>query len=63
MPTKLVKYIDPPGVWRYGFPKPMPDKVDDLNQWLVDNGYPKSEIEKMGEHFFCRMISKLEEIG
>jgi len=63
MPTKLVKYIDPPGGWKYGFPKPMPDKVEDLNQWLVDNGYPKSEIEKMGEYFFCRMFSKLEEIG
>lgn len=44
--------IDPPGGWRYGFPKPAPTAIDtiysdfELNKWLVDNGYPQAEIDK-----------------
>jgi len=51
----MKKMVDPPGGWKYGFPKEMPVEVEDINQWLIDNGYPKEEIEKMGDVFFLRM--------
>lgn len=51
----MPQIIDPPSGWRYGFPKALPEpKPDDINKWLVDNGYPQSEIDKLGEHFYCR---------
>jgi len=40
--------IDPPSGWRFGFPKEIPKKVieeQDVLNWLVDNGYPQSEID------------------
>ncbi len=52
--------IDPPGGWKYGFPKPIPDEVIDEGktiEWLVENGYPKSEIDSYGDHFYCRYWS------
>jgi hypothetical protein len=38
-------YIDPPFGWKYGFPKYYETPPDDINKWLVDNGYPQSEID------------------
>ena len=43
-------YIDPPSGWKYGFPKEAPANLREmteaqLNEWLVANGYPKSEVE------------------
>ena len=49
-----MKIIDPPSGWRYGFPKPIPDDITDHNAWLVENGYPQSLIDELGEYFFCR---------
>ena len=47
--------IDPPSGWKYGFPKPIPeDRRQDSLVWLVENGYPQSEIDALGEHFYCR---------
>jgi hypothetical protein len=41
--------IDPPSGWRFGFPKEIPKEIlQDNNKilnWLVDNGYPQSEID------------------
>lgn len=37
--------VDPPGGWKYGFPKQIPQDVKDLRQWFIDNGYPEKEIE------------------
>jgi hypothetical protein len=40
--------IDPPSGWRFGFPKEIPKKVieeENILNWLVDNGYPQSEID------------------
>jgi len=40
--------IDPPSGWRFGFPKEIPKKVieeEGVINWLVDNGYPQSEID------------------
>ena len=41
------KFIDPPWGWKYGFPKEIPDNIEDSNilEWLVENGYPKKELE------------------
>jgi len=46
--------IDPPNGYRYGFPKPIPNDVANVKEWLVENGYPKSEIDKYGDWFYCR---------
>lgn len=50
------KMIDPPSGWKYGFPKEIPKGVsgDGIKKWLVDNGYPKSEIDSYGDYFMCR---------
>lgn len=51
----MAKWIDPPSGWRYGFPKKLPDYVDeDVRPWLLENGYPQREIDSLGEHFYCR---------
>lgn len=50
-----VLMIDPPGGWKYGFPKVLPKEAQGRNlDWLVENGYPAEEIEKMKDHFYCR---------
>lgn len=47
--------IDPPSGWQYGFPKPIPeDRRKDSLVWLVEQGYPQSLIDELGEHFYCR---------
>jgi len=48
--------IDPPAGWRYGFPKAY-DRVtdgDDLRVWLLREGYPQAEIDRMGNYFYVR---------
>jgi hypothetical protein len=49
-----VHYIDPPSGWKYGFPKVLPESVEDVMKWLVENGYPQYEIDRCGKHFYCR---------
>jgi len=53
-----MKMIDPPSGWRYGFPKPIPNDVKNVNEWLVENGYPQELIDELGEYFFCRYWEK-----
>jgi hypothetical protein len=54
--TKTVTYVDPPSGWKYGFPKAIPDaRKKDLVEWLVEEGYPRPEIEAFGAHFYCRL--------
>lgn len=55
-----VKYIDPPEGWKYGFPKPIPENVDDTRAWLVANGYPQKMIDELGDYFFVRGFWKEE---
>lgn len=57
----MVKMIDPPSGWKYGFPKVFdcPDNKD-LFEWLVENGYPKAAIESYGDHFYCRYWTQEE---
>jgi hypothetical protein len=48
------KMIDPPSGWKYGFPKEIPEHVDNTRDWLIQNGYPQAEIDKCGDQFFVR---------
>jgi len=50
----MKRMIDPPSGWRYGFPKVIPNDVKDVKEWLVENGYPQSEIDDYGDYFYCR---------
>jgi serine/threonine protein phosphatase PrpC len=53
---------DPPGGWRYGFPKPYkPLDGETLAETLLRDGYPQAEIDNgMAEH--CRFIGDIEEL-
>lgn len=42
---KKVTIVDPPSGWKFGFPKELPDNVEDFRRWLIDNGYPESEVD------------------
>ena len=48
------KMIDPPSGWKYGFPKEIPEHVDNTVQWLIENGYPEAEINRLGDSFWVR---------
>lgn len=56
--------IDPPSGWKYGFPKILPKTLPmwGLNTWLVEQGYPKEEIDKLGEHFYCNYYTQEEDM-
>lgn len=56
-----MRIIDPPSGWKYGFPKPIPNDVKDVEKWLVENGYPQQEIDRLGEYFYCRYWERDEE--
>lgn len=47
------RMVDPPSGWKYGFPKQW-DGEGDFHEWLVEEGYPQSEIDKMGKYFYCK---------
>ena len=49
-----IKMIDPPSGWMYGFPKEIPEHVDDTCKWLVENGYPEKLIKDFGNNFYVR---------
>lgn len=50
-----ITLIDPPGGWRWGFPKVIPlDQLARAQEWLVENGYPQSEIDSYGDRFYYR---------
>lgn len=49
----MMRYVDPPSGWKYGFPK-MWDGKGSMDEWLIAEGYPKKEIDKMGDYFFVR---------
>lgn len=51
----MITIIDPPSGWKYGFPKPLPkDREEDVLVWLVEQGYPQSKIDELGDYFICR---------
>lgn len=50
VPTETTRtMIDPPSGWRFGFPKEIPKEIlqdnNTILNWLVDNGYPQTEID------------------
>ncbi len=48
-------WIDPPSGWRYGFPKVYDGSRDgEIYTWLVEQGYPQSEIDSLGTQFYWR---------
>lgn len=49
----MKKFIDPPMGYQYGFPKEIPEDTNSI-QFLIDNGYPQSIIDELGNSFFCR---------
>lgn len=61
----MTQMIDPDGGWQYGFPKPKPLDDVDMNQWLIDNGYPESLIEQWEStlgYVPCRYFSAEESV-
>ena len=51
---QVFKVIDPPEGWKYGFPKAIPEDVENVKEWLVQNGYPESVMKQYGDYFSCR---------
>jgi hypothetical protein len=57
--SKTVTMINPTSGWRYGFPKILPENyTGNVTEWLVKNGYPQSEIDHLGRHFYYRVIKQ-----
>ena len=52
--------VDPPSGWKYGFPKAKPDDVTNIIAWLLSEGYPQSEIDKMGNTLFIRTWEEMD---
>ena len=48
---KRVKYVDPPGGHKFGFPKVIPEDIEDIDLWLIQNGYPNTEVIKWARNF------------
>jgi hypothetical protein len=55
--------VDPPSGWKYGFPKAKPDDATHLIAWLLSEGYPQSEIDKMGNTLFIRTWEEMDHDG
>lgn len=58
-----MKMIDVPSGWMYGFPKELPDHIQtdkDIREWILKNGYPKSEMKELGDQFYYRMWEQEE---
>ena len=49
------QWCDPPSGWRYGFPKIWdPVRHPNFTAWLIQEGYPAAEIERLGNNFWSR---------
>jgi hypothetical protein len=60
MKTKL--WVDPPSGWMFGFPKIWnQEEQPELKVWLVEEGYPKEELERLGDQLYCRFWEKMDE--
>lgn len=49
-------YIDPPGGWEFGFPKRFDGDVNDIEPWLLANGYPQAWLDLFPGGVKCRII-------
>lgn len=61
MEKKIIYLIDPPHGYLYGFPKEFPIEVDNVYEWLVENGYPQHIINNLGDSFVYRIIEREKE--
>lgn len=53
MKEHTLMWVDPPRGWQYGFPKLYnPNEDGDLWEWLVNNGYPASELTPLTQVSF-----------
>ena len=62
--SNKVLMCDPPSGWKYGFPKPLPADLgedESIFPWLLSEGYPQSEIDKLGKSFYCRYWEQEED--
>ena len=50
----IMKVIDPPEGWRYGFPKAVPEETVIDRNWFIKNGYPLKLVEN-GLLDYCRI--------
>lgn len=60
-----VTMIDPPGGWQYGFPKPfLISEKQSFQDWLIENGYPQSEIDvRVVDRQCCHIwITEVDEV-
>ena len=56
MENNMRLMVDPPDGWRYGFPKVCPEEQQHrILDWIVEVGYPKAEVEKLGKYFHFRI--------
>lgn len=39
----MMMWVDPPGGWRYGFPKIWYNDGP-IEQWLINHGYPEQDV-------------------
>lgn len=47
--------VDPPSGWKYGFPKVAPYPLpENMIEWVIEQGYPRAEVEGLGEHFYMQ---------
>jgi hypothetical protein len=57
-------FIDPPSGWQYGFPKVWdPEMDEDVMLWMVKEGYPQEEIDRLGKSFYFRSWEATEQNG
>lgn len=56
-----VKRIDIPNGGLYGFPKIIPQEIteDEVPEWLLNNGYPKAEIDNGGMRY-CTWVEETD---
>jgi len=56
-------WIEPLNGWKWNFPKKISydSYLGDTIDWLVKNGYPKEEIEKLGKNFTWKIWQQPEE--
>ena len=57
--NQTLYYVDVPEGWMYGFPKAIPnsaiDSVSAIYEWVLDKGYPKEKMDRMGSTFYIRI--------
>lgn len=65
MATNRDFWVDPPVGYLYGFPKlwkgsDVEINGDNIQKWLIENGYPEQVIREFGASFTVRLIPALK---